>query len=403
MAIKVKLRRKPISGNKESLYLDFWPPITNRETGEPTRREFLKMYLFAPLKAKGKKKKDDDDIKQPVYSKDKLINAQQKKHNTDTLSIAEGIRQKKEHELNKPEVYNEYELDKLKKRKLGERDFLQYFKELTNQHTGSSYYNWEIVYSYLKDYSGDNLKFASVNEKFCNDFRNYLLNAKGRKKTKKILEQNSASVYFSKFKAALRQAYKDGYLQEDLSVKIESIKEVETHRNYLTIDELNKLVKTDCSSPVIKSAALFSALTGLRFSDIMKLVWGEIEFNEATGYIIKFRQKKTKGIEIQPISEQAYSLLGERKEPTDKVFEGLEYSAYYNKFLYQWIGAAGITKEITFHCFRHTFATLQLSEGTDIYTVSKMLGHRNIQTTQIYTKVVDKLKQEAASRIKLDM
>lgn len=403
MAIKVKLRQKPISGNKLSLYLDFWPAITNPKTGQPTRREFLKLYLYAPLKPKGKRKKDETDNRLPIYHKDKLMNAAYKKHNTDTLGIAEGIRQKKEHELNKPEVYNEYEREQLKKRQLGERDFLKYFKELTNKHEGSSYYNWEVVNTYLKDFSGGFLKFANVNEKFCNDFRAFLLNAKGRKNTKKILEQNSAGVYFSKFKAALRQAYKDGYLQDDLNAKIESIKAVETHRNYLTIDELNKLVKTDCPSPVIKSAALFSALTGLRFSDIMKLVWGEIEFIESAGYLIKFRQKKTKGIEVQPISEQAFSLLGERKQPTDRVFEGLEYSAYYNKFLYQWLGAAGITKEITFHCFRHTFATLQLSEGTDIYTVSKMLGHRNIQTTQIYAKVVDKLKRDTVDRIHLDM
>jgi integrase len=403
MTIKVKLRQKPISGNKVSLYLDFWPPITNLETGESTRREFLKLYMYAPLKPKGKEKKDDTDKKQLVYHKDKLLNAAYKKHNTDTQTIAEGIRQKKEHEMNKPEVYNEYEKEQLRKRQLGEHDFLQYFKEITDKHKGSSYYNWEVVNNYLKDFSSGYLKFANVNEKFCSDFRNYLLNARGRKNTKKILEQNSAGVYFSKFKAALRQAYKDGYLQEDLNTKIESIKEVETQRNFLTIDELNKLVKTDCPSPVIKSAALFSALTGLRFSDIMKLVWGEIEFNKGAGYLIKFRQKKTRGIEVQPISEQAYCLLGERKEPTDRVFEGLEYSAYYNKFLYQWLGAAGITKEITFHCFRHTFATLQLSKGTDIYTVSKMLGHRNIQTTQIYAKVVDKLKREAADRIKLDL
>ena len=402
MAIIVKLRQKPISGNKVSLYLVFWPPISHPETGEPTRREFLKLYLYAPLKPKGKKKKDDTDSKQSVYHKDKLMNAAYKKHNTDTLGIAEGIRQKKEHELNMSEVYNEYELDKLKKRKLGERDFLQYFNELTDKQKGNTYYNWKVVSIYLTEFTGGSLKFANVDEKFCNDFRYFLLNTKGHKNTKKTLTQNSASVYFSKFKACLHQAYKDGYLQDDLTNKIEPIKFLETERNYLTIDELNKLVKTDCPSPVIKSAALFSALTGLRFSDIMKLVWGEIEYIEGTGYIIKFRQKKTKGIEVQPISEQAYSLLDERKQPSDRVFEGLEYSAYYNKFLYQWLGAAGITKEITFHCFRHTFATLQLSEGTDLYTVSKMLGHRSIQTTQIYAKVVDKLKQEAANRIKLD-
>jgi integrase len=133
------------------------------------------------------------------------------------------------------------------------------------------------------------------------------------------------------------------------------------------------------------------------------MVWGEIEYIEGQGYFLNFSQKKTKGFEVLPISEQAFKLLGERKEPTAKVFEGLKYSAYHNKHLFQWIGAAGITKNITFHCFRHTFATLQLSHGTDIYTVSKMLGHRELKTTQIYAKIVDDTKRKAADKIKLDM
>ena len=156
------------------------------------------------------------------------------------------------------------------------------------------------------------------------------------------------------------------------------------------------------NNPLLKRAALFSALTGLRFSDIKNLVWGEIHHSVENGYSIQFTQQKTKGVEVLPISEQAYSLMGERKEPSDKVFEGLTYSAYENKHLYQWIGAAGITKDITFHCFRHTFATLQLSHGTDIYTVSKMLGHRELKTTQIYAKIIDQTKREAANKIKLD-
>ena len=106
-------------------------------------------------------------------------------------------------------------------------------------------------------------------------------------------------------------------------------------------------------------------MTGLRFSDIQKMEWDEIEFVKGQGYIIHFKQQ--------------------------------------NKHLYQWIGAAGITKDITFHCFRHTYATLQLSSGTDIYTVSKMLGHRELKTTQIYAKVIDQKKREAANKIKLDL
>jgi integrase len=132
------------------------------------------------------------------------------------------------------------------------------------------------------------------------------------------------------------------------------------------------------------------------------MTWNELEYIEGEGYFINFSQKKTKGVEYCPISEQAYSLLNEPGEPTAKVFDGLEYSAYQNKHLFQWIGAAGITKDITFHCFRHTFATLQLFNGTDIYTVSKMLGHKDLKTTQIYAKIVDQTKREAANKIKLN-
>ena len=380
MAIKVKLREKKISGNRQSLYLDFYPAIPHPETGEPTRREFLGLYLF-------------DKAKNPI----------DKQGNKETLQLAEQIRQKRENYLNKPEIYTGYEKEQLKIKEQGEQNFVTYFKKLADKRKASNHDNWVSAYNYLEIFTKGNLKFADLNEKFCIEFKEYLLTTKSNKSNKVTLAQNSAVSYFNKLKATLKQAYKDGYLPSDLNGKIQPVKQAETQRNFLTIEELNSLVKTECNNPLLKRAALFSALTGLRFSDIKNLVWGELEYIEGNGYFIQFKQQKTKGVEMMPISEQAYSLLGERKEPTNKVFEGLTYSAYENKHLSQWIGAAGITKDITFHCFRHTFATLQLSFGTDIYTVSKMLGHRELKTTQIYAKIVDDTKRKAADKIKLDM
>ncbi len=379
MAIKVKLRQKAISGNRQSLYLDFYPPIPHPETGEPTRREFLGLYLF-------------DKTKNPI----------DKQHNKETLQLAEQIRQKKENHLNKPEIYTGYELEQKRIKELGEQNFVAYFKTLTDKRKASNHDNWVSAYNYLEIFTKGNLKFADLNKKFCNEFKEFLLTTKSNKSSKTSLAQNSAVSYFNKLKATLKQAYKDGYLTTDLNAKIEPIKQAETRRNFLTIEELNSLVKTECNNPLLKRAALFSVLTGLRHSDIKNLVWGEIHHSVENGYSIQFTQQKTQGVEVLPISEQAYNLLGERKEPTDKVFEGLTYSAYENKHLYQWIGAAGITKDITFHCFRHTFATLQLSKGTDIYTVSKLLGHRELKTTQIYAKIIDQTKREAVDKIKLD-
>jgi len=379
MSIKVKLREKKISGNRQSLYLDFYPAIPHPETGEPTRREFLGMYLF-------------DKAKNPI----------DKQHNKETLQLAEQIRQKRENYLNKPEIYTGYEKEQLKIKEQGEQNFVTYFKSLADKRKASNHDNWVSAYNYLETFTKGNLKFADLNEKFCNEFKEYLLTTKSNKSNKVTLAQNSAVSYFNKLKATLKQAYKDGYLPSDLNGKIQPVKQAETQRNFLTIEELNSLVKTECNNPLLKRASIFSALTGLRFSDIKNLVWGELEYIENNGYFIQFKQQKTKGVEMMPISDQAYSLLGECKEPTDKVFEGLTYSAYENKHLAKWIGLAGIEKDITFHCFRHTFATLQLSKGTDIYTVSKMLGHRELKTTQIYAKIIDQTKREAADKIQLD-
>ncbi|MDW7691476.1 site-specific integrase [Flammeovirgaceae bacterium SG7u.111] len=385
MAIKVSLRQKKISKGRESLYLDFYPPIPHPETGKPTRREFLGLYIL-------------EKPKTPI----------DKQQNKEQLALGESIRQKRENFLNKPEIYSQYEKEQLRIKEQGERCFVEYFKTLAKKRKGSNYNNWDSALNHFASFTNGSLKFAELNERILEDFKEYLLSTKSRRSDKTTLSQNSAVSYFNKVKATLRQAYKDGILQTDLNTKISPIKTEETRREYLTIEELNQLVKTPCNAPLLKRAALFSALTGLRFSDIQKMVWSELEYIEGQGYFLNFNQKKTKGVEVLPIPEQAYNFTEGNKNPKDmpqdkKVFEGLKYSAYQNKHLFQWIGAAGITKDITFHCFRHTYATLQLVNGTDIYTVSKMLGHKDLKTTQVYAKIVDEAKREAAGKIKLDL
>ncbi len=382
MAIKVKLLQKPISKGRKSLYLDFWPAILHPATGEPTRREFLKMYIYEKSRTAG-----------------------EKQHNAEQLKLGEAIRQKRENELNKPEIYNEYEKEQLRKKELGEADFIAYFRRVAGKRKGSNHSNWMSALTYLENFTDGKVKFADVNVNFLEDFKDYLLTTQSVKSTKKkeTLSHNSAVSYFNKVKATLKQAFKEGVMPTDLSGRVESIKVEETRREYLTLEELNKLAQAECVDGTLKRATLFSALTGLRFSDIEKLTWGEIEHVEGQGYYIKFQQQKTKGIETLPISEQAYDLLREPQQPASKIFEGLKSASYHKKALNEWLAAASITKHITFHCFRHTYATLQLLNGTDIFTVSKMLGHRELKTTQVYTHIVDEAKREATDKIKLDL
>lgn len=381
MAVKVTLRKKPISGKRQSLYLDFYPPIENANTGKLSRREVLGMYIY-------------DNTRNPL---DKI-------HNTNNLQLAEQIRQKRESDLNKPEIYNALEQEQLKKNKRQDGNFIIYFKKLAEKRNTSNRFIWLGSCGFLKLLKGDVLKFSDIDIELCAEFREFLETTKSKKSDKMKLSDNSIKTYYDKFRSALKQAYKDGYLSENIAEKTNAVKQAETQRNYLSLEELNTLVKTDCKSAEIKTQALFSALTGLRRSDIQKLIWEEVQHVKGSGYVIRFKQKKTGGSETLPISEQAFNLLGERKEPFEKVFTLIEATNQRdNRYLAKWVLDAGISKKITFHCFRHTFATLQLSSGTDIYTVSKMLGHKDLNTTQIYAKIIDETKRKASNRIILEM
>jgi integrase len=370
---KVFLREKKLPRGRRSLYLDFYPPIIHPVTGKPTRREFLRLEVF----------------EKPKTEMEKI-------QNKETRALAENIRAQRQIEIQSEQYGQMADIRR-------SADFVTFFRQMASERRSSNHDNWMSALNYLEDFTGGSLKFIDLDEQFCNRFRQHLLTAPSNRTKNQPLAQNSVVSYFNKFKAALKKAYRSGYLLQDLNVKVEAVKPTETHRKYLSLEELQALANADCDNPTLKRAAIFSALTGLRFSDIQKLTWDEVRHSEASGYYLQFHQKKTGGAETLPISEQAFGLLGERKDPAEFVFHALHYSAWENVKLKRWLLVAGITKDITFHSFRHTYATLQLSMGTDIFTVSKMLGHKDLKTTQIYAKVVDEKKRAAADKIKLDL
>ncbi|OIN58007.1 site-specific integrase [Arsenicibacter rosenii] len=371
--IKVKLRKKPITDGRSSLYLDYYPAIPHPDTGKPTRREFLGMYVF-----------------------DKPRKILDKEQNKQMLELAETIRAQRQIDVQKG-AYG------FLSGKQKETCFVKYFEEQAGMKTGSNADNWQCALLHLKNFAGSSLRVADLTVKKCEAFRDYLLTTESNRNENK-LSQNTALSYFNKFKAALKQAYKDGLLKDDINAKVSGIKSEETNREYLTLQELQALVKTGFSkNPELVKAAIFSALTGLRFSDITRITWGQIRQLGEGEYAIQFTQQKTKGVELLPVSAQAVSILGNRKGDNECIIQRLDYSTKINNHLRLWAKEAGIKKHLTFHCFRHTYATLQLTLGTDIYTVSKMLGHRELKTTQIYAKIVDEKKREAASRINLDI
>ena len=319
---------------------------------------------------------------------------------------ADNVRKLRQHEYDNESLYTEKESEIAAQNERSEQDFIDYFKKITYTHhpnaSKSIIVNWERVGVLLGIFTkGEPMPFSTITVKLLEDLKLFMLTAPQGGSKSGPVSQNTASTYFSIVKAGLKQAFVDEYLTIDISEKVKNIPTKESRRESLTIEEVNKLVETPCEDDVLKRASLFSILTGMRHCDIMRLKWSELVNIDGT-WRVDFTQKKTSGVEYTPISNQAYSLCGERRLPNSLVFEGLTPPSWINRPLKKWVEAAGIKKHITFHCFRHSYAVLQLSSGTDIYTVSKMLGHTNVKTTQIYAKVVDSKKEEAANAIKID-
>ena len=258
---------------------------------------------------------------------------------------------------------------------------------------------WRSVYLHLFKFVEGVLVVKKVNKAFCKKFKQYLLHEATSLNSKRKIAHNTAASYFDVFKEAIYQAYDEGLLKDNPILNVKSIAQQSTKREFLTWEELKAAIKEECADPILKQAAIFSALTGLRFAFIQSLRWEHLQYSEENGYFLRKEIEKSNTNEVIFISDQARELMGEEQAAEINVFQGLVYSNKTTTHLKGWLEKAGIKRHITFHAFRHTFATLQLTFGTDIYTVSKLLHHKNVQTTQIYARVLDEKKKEAVNRI----
>lgn len=404
--VTVKLRK---SEREELwyLYLESYPVFEEGKDKPVRKREYINRSITTPKwdKTHTARTTEDSQSFKPLRDLNGVIICKSD-IDRETCIYADELRKIRQREYDNANLYSEKEKEMKELQEKSKMNFTQYFSRIiTERHRRSSesiIINWKRVLELLKIFSnGEEITFSQINGELIERFRYFLLSAPCGGGKKGTISINTASTYFSIFLASLKQAFIDGYFTVDIAAKTKGIKGQERRREHLTEEELNTLAVTECDMPILKRASLFSALTGLRLSDIQKLKWSEVQQIDGK-YRLNFTQQKTKGVEYMPISEQAYQLCGERLDPDRLVFEDLPDSAWISTPLKRWLLKAGITRKITFHCFRHTFATLQLANGTDIYTVSKMLGHTNVQTTQIYAKVVDEKKEQAANAIKIE-
>ena len=319
---------------------------------------------------------------------------------------ADKVRALRQQEYDTAVVYSDREQEMIAQNERMEQDFIAYFNSIIYKvHPNSSnsiIVNWTRVGKLLSIFSeGKPIPFRKINVKLLEDLKLFMLTAPQGGNKKGTLSQNSAATYFSIVKAGLHRAFIDEYLTVDIAAKVKGIPELKVKRETLTLEEAELLAQTPCENEVLKRAFFFAILTDIRLCDIHELTWGEIQ-KTSTGWRVDFTQRKTHVVDYLPINEQAYSLCGEPGEHDQQIFAGLTGSSWISRPLKKWIAASGIKKHITFHCSRHTFATLQLENGTDIFVVKGMLGHTNVKTTQIYAHIVDKSKRNAAEALQID-
>lgn len=367
----VRLREKKLASGGVSLYLDFY--VNGRRS-----YEFLKLYLV-PEKSRTDKERNRQTLQ--------LANAIKAKRIVETQSNAHGFAPSRD--ASKVRFFDFFRSCCEDERKEGSR---------------GSYDHWMSCLHHLEVFERDNLiTFAKVTPEWVRGFRDYLdrravtWSRYGfERKGGKGLSETTKLGYFNKLKTALGVAVKRHIIPSNPADEVEGFRRRDSARMYLTQDEVRRLASTPCGNGTVRSAFLFSCLTGLRRSDVERLRWEDVHDQNGLVRII-FTQKKTGGQEYLDIAPQAATLMGDRGDGL--VFSELVSPARTNLILHKWVARAGIRKHISFHCARHTFATLMLDIGTDIYTVSKLLGHRELTTTQVYAKILDKAKQEAVAGI----
>ena len=379
----VRIRFKQLSNGNQSIYLEYYTGDVIRKenyVGGKRKYEFLKLYLIPERTREDKAK------------------------NEATLALAKAIQSKRI-----VEVQNDaHGFQNTNKSRVNLLDYLENIGKQSAEQ-GSRNYARTVLNTVraLKLFRGDYIAFRDVDKEFLSEFTDFLrqmpkASKYGVLKTGGRLSNNSVVSYYGTLRTAINRAYKEGIITVNPTKEFDSASKVRqepSRREYLTIDELKTLINTECRHEIVKRAFLFSCLCGLRVSDIRKLRWCDLQ--RSGGRVrIEITMQKTKEPLYLPISDEALKWLPERGEAngSDFIFP-LTHEGTVNDTLQHWAKVAGITKHISFHVSRHTHATMMLTLGADLYTVSKLLGHKNIATTQIYAKIVDKKKEEAIGLI----
>ena len=363
----VRLREKKLANGVRSLYLDIY--VNGKRS-----YEFLKLYLIPET------------------------NPQAKVQNENTMRAANTIKLNRILEI----TNNKAGLKNTSIRaKMLLKDWMETFRQAQEQ---KGVKDQKLIHNTVHALTAYNINVAmrDVNRDYIIGLTNFLRNDYRSPRGKK-LKDYSVINYLGCLRNALNMAVREDVIADNPIMKLsvqDKVKAPESQREYLTVEEVQQLEATDSPYPHIKQACLFACYTGLRCSDVRSITWGKI-VKDGEKYRLHTVMFKTKRPFYIPLSKKAMQWMPERGDKTDDdlIFENIPVQVNTKLYLQPWLDKAGITKPITFHCSRHTFGTMMLTLGADIYTTSKLMGHTKVEVTQIYAKIINKKKDDAVSLI----
>lgn len=377
-----KLGAKILSSGKESIFLDYYlgyrmiyDEKQDKEVARKDRkREYIKLYLWQAPRT-------------PL----------ERQQNKETLELAKKIRFEREQEMKAGELG--YRLDKK-----DSINFLDYFQNYIDNYQKKDVRVIMMALGKFKSFLAEKhpvyanfIKPTNLNRDLMLEFVEYLQN---------ICVGEGAHTIFQRFKKVVKYAEEHDVIHKNpcngITCKID---DQVIKKDILSLEEIENLLNTRYQGEniEIRKAFIFCLYTGIRFCDVVVLRFSNVDYSNR---LLSFEQNKTSGHSkasnvVIPLNDGLISIIGHPSSPdnTDEVIFKLPSHTMCLKALRHWTARAGITKHITWHCARHSFAVNILNNGANIKTVASLLGHSGLKHTEKYTRAVDKLKEDAINSL----
>lgn len=375
--MKIELRHRKLASGNESLYLDFY---------EKGKRYYESLNLFLiPERTENDRRVNENTLKHALKIKAERI-----------LGVEKQVDDGEEKLPSK--IFADYMDEHI--------IYIKDDKKLSDSYVKNVTKTVNIVKSYLRYSNRPRMLLALVDKRFYQNFIRYVNDVYRNNKSDEPQELSPKTKLLiqTTLNSILNQAVKDGVLRKNPYYELEKnekFKKTPSDRTYLEVNELNAMEGVNTGSPITKQTFMFCCFTGLRHSDMLALRWKDIQKTDDGLVIHVPSMQKTKKPVIVPLGEQALKWLPKQGDAAnaDKVFPNAPTLGCANRALKHMAKNAGITKLVTFHTSRHTFATLTITAGADIFTTSKLLGHTNVHTTEIYADVVMNTKVDAVNLV----